>query len=546
MENSMTPDIPFMEGFERRMQFLAIAAGIIRRTGRDMELEGFFENQEMDSLIMAVLVFAMEETLSENRDCTLERISQFIDSLLMNVKANFPQDRIHDLTEYIVKTVLKNDGEPRYYTLLHPEKGFQKVRVEFLADTKEETANTFRIHYQLTDQAYEFLFRTKEVDSELRFTMEELKLRELIRRKNYGKAIRQSSSLIQMIRQKKRELQQFIDRVRDNVLIIDVGEFETLYRSTFELLTDEYGVMREIRSMLLLAYEHLQHEISIRDTLDREMSKALSDMERIRRNLDLAVAEQQAMIVERHSVSELYGKIMNDAFSRRILNRFDMQGEILKPIMKMNTSNMNKVFKILNPLFLPNLPKWLSISTAYQPQQKLRLADEVVAGIVFNGLEEDFEAERIQASNQYYIAFIDGLLEYASLHHSGFRLKEFILWITEERLKGLNKSHLDRSNLFQTVMKLFEAGMINISAWKKERPEVAENAAGEFDLEYCLYCLEHTKPDLYGISQIQLQWQDKELFETKTQMESSGAIFESTITVSNIQFYVVFDSEQLD
>ena len=35
----MTFDATCLEGFDRRMQFLAMAVAIVRRTGRDMELE---------------------------------------------------------------------------------------------------------------------------------------------------------------------------------------------------------------------------------------------------------------------------------------------------------------------------------------------------------------------------------------------------------------------------------------------------------------------------------------------------------------------------
>ena len=600
----MTFDATCLEGFDRRMQFLAMAVAIVRRTGRDMELERLFDDQEMDSLIMAVLVFVMEETLEENRDCTLEKISGFLERLLADVKPNFPNGRLRDLTEYIVKTVLKNDGEPRHYTLLHPEKGFQRVRVEFLADAKEETGTSFRIHYQLTDQAYDFLFRTKEVENELRFTMEELKLRELIRRKNYGKAIRQSAGLIQMIRQKKRELQQFLDRVRDNVLTIDVGDFESLYKSTFDLLADEYGTMREIRSMLLLAYDHLQAEMAIRDTLDVEMTKALSEMERIRRNLDLAVAEQQAMILERHTVSDMYAGIMKEAFSRRLLNRFDFEAEILKPMTRMDAASMNQVFQLLNPLFLPKPPKWLGIGAVYAPQQKLRTTEEALPGIVYDGLEEDLEGRRILLRNARHVDFTDGLLQYAAMHAEGFRLQALCGWMQARRagadgdvrvVKDAGSPHVDtgspqsepgpspaepgsptldeerpgcdhggaptkssigsraclasfwncntspiedRATLFQNVMRLYEAGIVDVAAWKAERPEVSENATGEFDLEYCLYQVEKNRPDLYGVRRMRLSWPDGALFQTSTRMESAGAVYESKGTISNILFEV--------
>jgi hypothetical protein len=524
-----------MEGFDRRMRFLAMAVAIVRRTGRNMELERLFDDQEMDSLIMAVLVFAMEETLSENRDCTLVKISQFLDRLITNVKPDFPQERLRDLTEYIVKTVLKNDGEPRYYTLLHPEKGFQRVRVDFLADSKEEMPASIRIHYQLTDQAYDFLFRTKEVDSELRFTMEELKLRELIRRKNYGEAIRQSAGLVQMIRQKKRELQQFLDRVRDNVLTVDVGEFETLYRSTFDLLDDEYGTMREIRDMLHLAYVHLQEQMTMHDMLDKEMAKALAEVERIRRNLDMAVAEQQTMILERYTVSELYGDVMKEAFSRRILNRFDMGKEILKPMMRMDATAMKKVGRLLNPLFLPEPSKWLGVGAAYAPQQKLRIAEETAPGISFDGLEEDFEAAKVRMMNGYHISFVDGLLQYAAQHPGGFRLDELHQWLESRENR---ERQPDGNTLFQAVMRLYEAGVVDVAAWKAERPEVAENATGEFDLEYCLHRVERERPDMHGISLLRLSWPDGAVFETTTRVEVAGAMYESKGIISNLHFQV--------
>ncbi len=41
--------------------------------------------------------------------------------------------------------------------------------------------------YVLTNEAYEFLFRTKEIDSELDFSVSRFKLQEFIKRGNYGK-----------------------------------------------------------------------------------------------------------------------------------------------------------------------------------------------------------------------------------------------------------------------------------------------------------------------------------------------------------------------
>ncbi len=529
-------EMTFLNGLEHRMRFIAMTEAIVRRSGRDMELERLFGQQELDSLIVAVLVFVMEDTLAENRECTLDSIEAFLGKLLSSVKPEFPMDRLHDLTNYIVKIVLKNDGEPRYYTVLHPEKGFQPIRIDFLADQQQETGTSYRITYQLTDQAYDFLFRTKEVENELRFTMEELKLRELIRRKNYKKAAQQSANLTQMIRQKKRELSQFQEKVRDNVLGIDVGEYETLYKSTFELLDEEYGIMQEIREMLRLAYSHLQEEEGRRGTLDDEMISAMHEMERIRINLDTAVTEQRTMILERHSISNIYAEIMKEALTRRLMNRYDFEDEIMKPLEQTNEDGMLRIWKLLNPLFMPSLPKWLGLSDVYAPQAKLKLYEEKLQGIEQEDLDQDSETQRIQKMNLFHVKLIEELLHFSSLHAEGFRFDAFYRYI--EKLPVFMQSQPEDSSLFQIILRLYEAGIIDVAAWKAEKAEVVESASGEFDLEYCLYRVEVVEPELFGIRKIKLDKPDEQIFETVIRKEMNGAWLESKLTMNNFAFQV--------
>lgn len=127
--------------------------------------------------------------------------------------------------------------------------------------------------------------RTKEVEQEISFTIEELKLRELIKRKNYKKAIGQSANLRQMIRQKRNDISQFIQKIRKNIYDVDIREFERLIGSTYALLEEEYGIMSEIREMIVLSEQRLQEEENTRGVLDEQMKKARREIAIIRRNL---------------------------------------------------------------------------------------------------------------------------------------------------------------------------------------------------------------------------------------------------------------------
>lgn len=134
------------------------------------------------------------------------------------------------------------------------------------------------MNYQLTDQGYDLLFRTKEVEQEISFTIEELKLRELIKRKNYQKAIGQSANLVQMVRQKKNDIRQFVQKVRENIYEVNIEEFERLVAGTYTLLEEEYSMMSEIREMIVLSEERLKEEENTRGILDEQMSKARSEI----------------------------------------------------------------------------------------------------------------------------------------------------------------------------------------------------------------------------------------------------------------------------
>ena len=131
----------------------------------------------------------------------------------------------------------------------------------------------YKITYSLTDQGYDFLFRTKEIDQEIQITIEELKLKELIKRKNFKKAQDQSQNLIQMVRQKKKEIQLFMMKIKENIHDVDIEEFEKLMASTYDLLNEEYDLLSEIMDMSRKSEEKIRQEFEENLKLDESSKK---------------------------------------------------------------------------------------------------------------------------------------------------------------------------------------------------------------------------------------------------------------------------------
>ena len=196
----------FLAGFDHRMEIVGVAESIINRRNRNMELEKLFKEHELVNLVFSVLLFIMEKTLSEDSDCDKENIRRFIGQLLPRYyDLHLTDEELAQLTDYILKNILQNNGMPYHFQTIDYTTGKRKqIRIRLIADRVQEVNGGYKITYSLTDQGYDFLFRTKEVDQEIQMTIEELKLKELIKRKNFKKAHDQSQNLIQMVRQKKK------------------------------------------------------------------------------------------------------------------------------------------------------------------------------------------------------------------------------------------------------------------------------------------------------------------------------------------------------
>ena len=177
--------LEYLQGFQERMGFVAAVDSIIGRRNRSTEIEEWFEEEEMDNLFFSLLVYIMEQTLNENDQCTMENMAAFLEEILPYYGKEFSHAEIYRLTEYMVRDILQNKGEEKTYRVMDYDQGMKEIRIRLIRD---KITDGGRIVYQLTDQGYNLLFRTREVDKELDFRLEQLKLKELLKRRNYRHA----------------------------------------------------------------------------------------------------------------------------------------------------------------------------------------------------------------------------------------------------------------------------------------------------------------------------------------------------------------------
>ena len=530
----------FLEGFHQRMQLIGVVDALINRRNKKVELEHPIGDKEFENLIFSVLVFIMEKTLTEEEECTIKTISVFVEHVLEEYY-HYPnaKDQALPVTEYIIKTILQFEGKNTYYPVMNYEtKEWKDLRIKLLNEKVEDRPQGYVSVYSLTDQGYDFLFRTKEVDNEISFSVEEFKLRELIKRKNYRKALQQSSNLVQMVRQKKRDLEQFIQAARGNIMDLDLTKFDELISSTYKLLQEEYKTLGEIQNMVRRSEGRIREDYEKRGELTEDLRKAQMEMKRIVSNLALARKEQAHLINSREGSYKILKSTLEESFQFSTQRRYDFEKEILKPMERMEEERTKDLWKIFTPLFHVEPYRHLPLSLFYKPQGKLsEEASEDPVGILVEEMKEDVEKERNEKRSEVYLNILKSMVEEAEKREGTLDFKTLCeaLQKDPEEFQDLTKENL----LFITMLKLYEMETLDVKAFRESDKTFLGNPTGEFNVDALLYQLLYRGSAFESIDKIQFQKIEEESFTILLEEKTDAVLYRRTIEVDNISIKVV-------
>lgn len=509
--------LSFLDGFDKRMETVGIIESIVNRKNRNMELERIFSNNDFINLVFTVLLFIMERTLSEDSDCDSEHILKFIETILPNYyDLQLDKNQLNQLTNYIIKNVLQNEGVAYHFQTIdytNATNDRKNITIRLIADRVQEVNGVYKITYSLTDQGYDFLFRTKEIDQEIQITIEELKLKEFIKRKNFKKAHSQSQNLIQMVRQKKKEIQLFMMKIKENIHDVDIEKFEKLINSTYDLLNEEYDLLNEIMDMSRRSEDKIRQEYEENLKLDDSLKKAQAEIKQINHNIKSTLSEQKDLILSRQSLSKVYIDTIGDSFVYSMENRYNIEDLILKK-MEQHVGMVEHFWKLVNPLFMPNIYKNINIRSVYEPQGMIKLEEEEKTDFIEKeALSVDDELEKSKRINEIYVEILDYIVGYVFNNGDEARIEDIInsLMAEKDRFDRFVEDRL----LFTTILKLYDIGTIDLEEWKNRGNKVVMNLSEEFNLEFCLYQLLNKHDYISSIGKIEILKSDDDLLEVE-------------------------------
>ena len=456
-----------LQDFEKRMRFVNIIKYWLQRsTPADIRELLNNDSDKTDNLIMMVLVFIMDSTLRYGERCTKKDIAAFLREL--SDIYGYEPEAAEKLTNYIVTDVLQSGGKIRLFeTFYSSDKRFSEQSTLILIEQQQGS-------YVLTNEAYEFLFRTKEIDSELDFSVNRFKLQEFIKRGNYSKALRESRELVSRVRNLKTRMNDFMLRCRTNISDVSIDEYEEIVKQVKDSFEDENKQLSDIRA---LVSAKLQAIADANINNDENIGQAEREIREILENIDTVISEQSRIFNRKFTLSGLYAELLDDSFSYWQAGRFDMEQELLLPLQKMQLSDTQNVGKLFAPLYRPKFPHLFGLDFFYQRQSAIKESRRD------NGIDIESEESAGSAAdirNKRYVDIIRALLTCAE-KKPVLLFSEYISEIPEELLK----EQLQEKALPDVMLKLYGMGEIDIAGWRSENRDIIV-PVGEFDLSYCL------------------------------------------------------------
>lgn len=497
-----------LSDFEKRMRFLNLVKYLTQRVVRDNIKELFEGNADrLDNLIVMVMVFIMDHTLRYDEKCGIKDIEGFVSKVLELYGIDMSHSE--EITRYILIDVLQNGGKLREFQVFKSDTmSFELVFCSIISED--------RGFYKLTDEALDFLFRTKEIDSELDFSVSRFKLNEFIKRGNYSKALAQSRELVSRIRGLKTGMDDFMLRCRENISSVSVDEYEDIVKRVRDVFEDEQKQLEDIRS---LVYKRLEEII---DTVQQGGNLANADVtereiKEILENIDTTIREQSAVYNKKFSLSESYGRQIDEDFTYYISKRYNFEEVLLSPAQRLNVESAEGLYKLFIPLTKPCFERLFSVENLYARQKKL--IDKPEEDFLNLNDAEDIIQSKTEERNSRFVEIIRLFMEYCT-KHSHFRASEFMDSLTDRERDNISKENA----VFDVLLKLYAIGEADISGWKVGNDEIIV-PTGEFDLSYCLSELDRR---LLNMSLIKIG-RDERVFEI---------ILEGGLSVSVTDFLV--------
>ncbi len=531
----------FLKQFPKRMKHVGMYGLLIQNSSQKQLWKnyGFLKTDEQLNIIFSLLLYIMEQSLKEE-NCTLDDIGAYIDNINSTYfYKNMSYEDCKKLGDFIVNVILSNEGKAMYFDGFDYEhKAYKIMNISYIANRIVYIdSDVKRTSYYLTDDGYNLLLSTLEIENNMKLTIHEMIFKMHLEKQSYDKAVDEIKNVFNLLRIQLQKIQEAILRVRRNALNYSVSDYQVLLEENMETIEATKQKFKNYRDTVKKRAKELEDENINVKKLSKEDEDKLNNLKIIETYLNRGIDEHQKILNSHFDLKILYEKELELLAQMSLIQRFSLRNELYDKVLE-DASKLEELDVFLRPLFYKAPEKIYNINKSMELQRPIRRKelDEEEEIIEFD--EEEWQAELAKKQREKlakYEKSLSYILDVAIKKNS----------VTLEEIKGevqedgaLLQTLIPSIDIFKEIMvELIKSKEVDFVALRKEKSEYITEQSLEFQLNEMLLNIADSNESKKKLLKLYVaRTQEKKAVEFVNVTDENGMT--KTIRCSNVQITV--------
>lgn len=498
----------FLKNFPKRMKNVGLYAVLIQNSIRKTSWKqyGFIKFDEQINLIFAVMLYIMEQSLREE-NCTMDDIGAYIDTINSQYfKKDISYEDCRKLGDFIVNVILSNEGRAMYFDGFDfQQNAYHIMHISYVANrivyVDQEVRRT---SYYLTDDGYNLLLSTLEIENNMKLTIHEMIFQMHLEKQSYDKAVDEIKNVFNLMRIQLQKIQEAMGKIRRNALNYSVKDYEEILLENLDTISDTKKKFQNYRELVKSRVKDLEEEnINVR-RLDEKEEENLNNLKIIEGYLNRTIDEHQKILNSHFDLKALYTRELEQLSQVSLIQRFSFRSDFYDKVME-NPGALENLDVFLRPLFNRDPEKIYNLNKAFMYQKPAGKNEESDTEEELDFDEEAFRKEqekRLQEKLKKYENSLGFILEQAS--EKGEISLSDISENTQNEPENRQKLLPDVEIFKEIMVELIRNKEIDIDALKKEKSEYIQDAPGDFQLNEMILKIVEENPKTQDIRKVEI------------------------------------------
>ena len=500
-----TMQYEFLKQFPRRMKHVGAYVLLFANSSQKTiwKQYGFLKLDEQINVIFAVLLYLMEQSLKEE-NCTIDDIGAYLDSLNMRYfEKNMGYEDCKSLGDFIINVALSNEGKAMYFDGFDFEqRAYQIMNVSYVANKIVYVdAEVRRTSYYLTEDGYNLLLSTLEIENNMKLTIHEMIFKLHLEKQSYDRAVDDIKNVFNLLRIQLQKMEDAMGRIRRNALSYSVAEYETILEENLDTISDTKEKFRNYRELVRARVKELEEmDVNIR-RLEKKEEENLKNLGIIETYLNRTIDEHQKILSSHFDLKLLYTKELEQLSQMSLIRRFSLRNDLYEKILE-RPEGLGRMEIFLRPLFGNAPEKIYNLKKCTELQRPIRKKEAEESGEVMEFGEEGWmeeEEKRRQEKLKKYERSLGCLLGKAlEAKQWEVSLEEIKSSLTADGGKTEDGTEdygglIPNVQIFKEIMvELIKGGDIDIRQLREERRNYIGEFSGGFQLNEMILNLTET------------------------------------------------------